>query len=100
MYYGPGPRAFGHGGYGGSFGAADPETKVALDYTKTLLYTDQSTETVSKTKFIETVYGNLSHGRAGPGLKLYGSPTQWFSHTLAGANSARVPYEKFHASSV
>lgn len=59
MYYGPNPRAFGHDGYGGSFGSADPEAKVALGYTKTLLHTDQIPETLSKTRFIETVYGNL-----------------------------------------
>jgi len=59
MYFGPNPRAFGHDGYGGSFGGADPEAKVALGYTKTLLHIDQIPETLSKTRFIETVYGNL-----------------------------------------
>lgn len=59
MYFGPNPRAFGHDGYGGSLGSADPEAKVALGYTKTLLHTDQIPETLSKTRFIETVYGNL-----------------------------------------
>lgn len=59
MYYGPNPRAFGHDGYGGSFGAADPEAKVALGYTKTLLHIDQTPEVLSKTRFIETVYGNF-----------------------------------------
>ncbi len=62
MYFGPNPRAFGHDGYGGNLGAADPEAKVALGYAKTLLHTDQIPvrfETLSKTRFIETVYGNL-----------------------------------------
>ncbi len=62
MYLGPNPRAFGHDGYGGSFGSTDPEAKVALGYTKTLLHADQvplRPETLSKTRFIETVYGNL-----------------------------------------
>ncbi len=30
--YGPNPRAFGHDGYGGSFGLADPENGVAAGY--------------------------------------------------------------------
>lgn len=62
MYFGPNPRAFGHDGHGGSFASADPEAKVALGYTKTLLHTDQvpiRPETLSKTRFIETVYANL-----------------------------------------
>ena len=30
--YGPNPDAFGHSGWGGSFGCADPETKLAIGY--------------------------------------------------------------------
>ncbi len=30
--YGPNPRAFGHSGWGGSFGCADPETGVSIGY--------------------------------------------------------------------
>ncbi|MCD0449585.1 beta-lactamase family protein [Actinocorallia sp. API 0066] len=30
--YGPNPRAFGHDGYGGSFGMADPEAGVSIGY--------------------------------------------------------------------
>ncbi|WP_030251016.1 MULTISPECIES: EstA family serine hydrolase [unclassified Streptomyces] len=30
--YGPNPRAFGHDGYGGSCGLADPETEVSMGY--------------------------------------------------------------------
>jgi CubicO group peptidase (beta-lactamase class C family) len=30
--YGPNPRAFGHSGWGGSFGCADPDAKVAIGY--------------------------------------------------------------------
>ena len=30
--YGPNPRAFGHAGYGGSYGMADPEAGVAVGY--------------------------------------------------------------------
>ena len=62
MFYGPNLKAFGHDGYGGSFGSADPEAGVALGYTKTLLHADQfpaRPETFSKTRFVETVYGNL-----------------------------------------
>jgi CubicO group peptidase (beta-lactamase class C family) len=31
--YGPNPRAFGHSGWGGSFGCADVEAKVGIGYT-------------------------------------------------------------------
>jgi len=30
--YGPNPRAFGHSGWGGSFGCADPNAEVAIGY--------------------------------------------------------------------
>lgn len=30
--YGPNPRAFGHDGFGGSFGLADPETGISIGY--------------------------------------------------------------------
>ena len=30
--YGPNPRAFGHSGWGGSFGCADPDAKVGIGY--------------------------------------------------------------------
>ena len=31
--YGPNPRAFGHSGWGGSFGCADPDAKIGIGYT-------------------------------------------------------------------
>ena len=30
--YGPNPKSFGHSGWGGSFGCADPATGVAVGY--------------------------------------------------------------------
>ena len=30
--YGPNPRSFGHSGYGGSFGMADPEARMSIGY--------------------------------------------------------------------
>jgi CubicO group peptidase (beta-lactamase class C family) len=30
--YGPNPRTFGHSGWGGSFGCADPDAKVGIGY--------------------------------------------------------------------
>jgi CubicO group peptidase (beta-lactamase class C family) len=30
--YGPNPRAFGHSGWGGAFGCADPDAGVAIGY--------------------------------------------------------------------
>jgi CubicO group peptidase (beta-lactamase class C family) len=32
VIYGPNPRSFGHSGYGGSFGFADPDAKLAVGY--------------------------------------------------------------------
>lgn len=37
FYCGPGPRSFGHSGYGGSYGFADPDRRLGFGYTKTLL---------------------------------------------------------------
>ncbi len=37
FYYGPNLKAFGHGGYGGSCGFADPQAKIGFAYTKTQL---------------------------------------------------------------
>ena len=37
FYCGPGLRSFGHSGYGGSYGFADPERRIGFGYTKTLL---------------------------------------------------------------
>ena len=37
FYYGPNLKAFGHGGYGGSCGFADPDTKIGFAFTKTQL---------------------------------------------------------------
>ena len=36
-YFGPNAQSFGHDGYGGAFGFADADTRVAVGYTKTLL---------------------------------------------------------------
>lgn len=61
MYYGPNLKAFGHDGYGGCFGSGDPEANVALGLTKTLLHAGIPirSDTLTKPKFVETVYGNL-----------------------------------------
>ncbi|MCC7265523.1 MAG: beta-lactamase family protein [Candidatus Latescibacteria bacterium] len=37
FYCGPGLRSFGHSGYGGSYGFADPDRRLGFGYTKTLL---------------------------------------------------------------
>ena len=61
MYYGPNLEAFGHDGYGGCFGCADPAANIALGLTKTLLHSGIPArfDTLTKPKFVETVYGNL-----------------------------------------
>ena len=60
-FYGPNLGAFGHDGYGGAFGHADPEAKIGLGYTKTLLYgaLPQDAEGASKVRLIRTIYENL-----------------------------------------
>ena len=61
MYYGPNLGTFGLDGYGGCFGCADPDSTVALGLTKTLLHSGIPArfDTLTKPKFVETVYGNL-----------------------------------------
>ncbi len=60
-FYGPNLGAFGHDGYGGAFGCADPEEKIGLGYTKTLLYgaLPQDSEGASKVEIIRAIYENL-----------------------------------------
>ena len=60
-FYGPNLGAFGHDGYGGAFGYADPEAKLGLGYTKTLLYgtLPQNAEGASKVRILRAIYGNL-----------------------------------------
>lgn len=36
--FGPGPRAFGHCGWGGSFGYADPDLRIGVGYTPNRMY--------------------------------------------------------------
>jgi len=31
-FFGPNPRTYGHSGWGGSFGCADPEQRLAIGY--------------------------------------------------------------------
>lgn len=60
-YYGPNARSFGHDGYGGAFGHADADARVAVGYTKTLLCSGlpQQAETASKVAILNTIYENL-----------------------------------------
>ena len=61
MYYGPNLGTFGHDGYGGYFGCTDPDSTVVLSLTKILLHSGIPArfDTLTKPKFVETVYGNM-----------------------------------------
>ncbi|MGK5631953.1 serine hydrolase domain-containing protein [Streptomyces sp. URMC 123] len=56
--YGPNPRAFGHDGYGGSFGLADPEARLGIGYVMNRMGT-RVADDPRKTALIEAVYGAL-----------------------------------------
>ncbi|MEU6281688.1 serine hydrolase domain-containing protein [Streptomyces sp. NPDC047028] len=56
--YGPNPRAFGHDGFGGSCGLADPEAGVALGYTMNRMG-PHIADDPRKTALVEAVYSVL-----------------------------------------
>ncbi len=71
FYYGNNLRAFGHDGYGGATGFADPQLKLGFGYTKTLLHmftlSDQPPKLrvnrpieMSKTRVIRALYDSIS----------------------------------------
>ncbi|WP_165984385.1 serine hydrolase [Streptomyces sp. YIM 98790] len=56
--YGPNPLAFGHDGFGGSFGLADPESGVAIGYVMNRMGA-HIMDDPRKTALIEAVYASL-----------------------------------------
>ncbi|GAA3446826.1 serine hydrolase [Planomonospora venezuelensis] len=56
--YGPNPRAFGHDGYGGSCGLADPEAGVSIGYVMNRMGPLISDDP-RKTALVEAVYAAL-----------------------------------------
>ncbi|EFH28361.1 MULTISPECIES: EstA family serine hydrolase [Streptomyces] len=56
--YGPNPRAFGHDGFGGSCGLADPETGIALGYVMNRMG-PHIADDPRKTALIEALYSAL-----------------------------------------
>ncbi|WP_433324113.1 serine hydrolase domain-containing protein [Spirillospora sp. CA-294931] len=56
--YGPNPDAFGHDGFGGSFGLADPENRVSMGYTMNRMGT-QIANDPRKKALIQAVYSSL-----------------------------------------
>ena len=56
--YGPNPRAFGHDGYGGSCGLADPEAGVSLGYVMNRMG-PHIADDPRKTALVEAVYSAL-----------------------------------------
>ncbi|MFJ3897219.1 serine hydrolase domain-containing protein [Streptomyces sp. NPDC090083] len=56
--YGPNPRAFGHDGFGGSFGLADPEAGVSIGYVMNRMG-PHIADDPRKTALVDAVYGAL-----------------------------------------
>lgn len=56
--YGPNPRAFGHDGFGGSCGLADPEAGVSLGYAMNLMGPHVADDP-RKTALVDALYGAL-----------------------------------------
>ncbi|WP_093841406.1 serine hydrolase domain-containing protein [Streptomyces aidingensis] len=56
--YGPNPLAFGHDGFGGSFGLADPESRVAIGYVMNRMG-PHIADDPRKTALIDAVYASL-----------------------------------------
>jgi CubicO group peptidase (beta-lactamase class C family) len=56
--WGPNPQAFGHGGWGGSFGYADPAADVAVGYVMNLM-SDQMDLNPRRRALIDAVYAAL-----------------------------------------
>ncbi len=56
--YGPNPRAFGHDGYGGSFGMADPENGIAIGYVMNHMGVALAGDP-RKAELIEAVYASI-----------------------------------------
>ncbi|MFI8189274.1 serine hydrolase domain-containing protein [Streptomyces sp. NPDC085946] len=56
--YGPNPRAFGHDGFGGSCGLADPEAGVSLGYVMNRMGS-RIADDPRKTALVDAVYGAL-----------------------------------------
>jgi CubicO group peptidase (beta-lactamase class C family) len=56
--YGPNPRSFAHAGWGGSFGAADPDAKLGLGYAMNQMYPNLMGDPRS-VSLIDAVYESL-----------------------------------------
>jgi CubicO group peptidase (beta-lactamase class C family) len=56
--WGPNPEAFGHGGWGGSFGFADPVSEVSVGYVMNLM-SDQMDLNPRRRALVEAVYAAL-----------------------------------------
>ena len=56
--WGPNAQAFGHGGWGGSFGYADPVAKVAVGYAMNYM-SDQMDNNPRRRALIDTIYAEL-----------------------------------------
>jgi CubicO group peptidase (beta-lactamase class C family) len=56
FFHGPSLRAFGHGGYGGSCGFADPERKIGFGYVKTRLSGAMKINEMSRVHVMKALY--------------------------------------------
>ncbi|MEV6397933.1 serine hydrolase domain-containing protein [Streptomyces sp. NPDC051907] len=62
--YGPNPRAFGHDGFGGSFGLADPEADMSMGYVMNRMG-PHIADDPRKTALIDAVYASAPPGGLG-----------------------------------
>ena len=58
ILYGPNRRAYGHSGWGGSFGCADPDAKIAIGYAMNQMYANLRGDPRSLA-LIDAVYGSI-----------------------------------------
>ncbi|HSK02328.1 MAG TPA: serine hydrolase, partial [Kofleriaceae bacterium] len=57
--YGPNPRSYGHTGYGGSFGFADPDARLAVGYAMNRMAATLAGEPRGAA-LVEAVYASLA----------------------------------------
>ena len=60
LIFGPNPEAFGHSGWGGSFGFADPATGIAAGYTMNQMIESQRAADPRVVRLIKAIYASVA----------------------------------------